>query len=182
MKAMWMRVSFVAAGVVAAAVVLGTNLSQTPQGDRTAAKPPVSASAPATCTCDMKTCHEHAAKLDQVAQALAEARKAADSGDAKAASAAIEKASVNVRELQESMKTMMGKMAGTAASAPAVAAVNFRCPIMGKAIDRANVPERLTRMYKGQKVGFCCGGCPAAWDALSDADKDKKLAECMKPQ
>lgn len=66
----------------------------------------------------------------------------------------------------------------TTASAPAskpAGCVNTRCPIMNKAIDPANVPEPLTRMYKGQKVGFCCGGCPARWDKLTDAEKDAKL-------
>ena len=61
-------------------------------------------------------------------------------------------------------------------SAPSTAkVVNARCPIMGSAIDRANVPDSLTREYKGQKVGFCCGGCPAAWDNLTPEQKDAKL-------
>jgi len=54
--------------------------------------------------------------------------------------------------------------------------VNARCPIMpGNAIDPAHVPDSLTRDYKGQRVAFCCGMCPPAWDKLSDAEKDKKL-------
>jgi hypothetical protein len=60
-------------------------------------------------------------------------------------------------------------------------AVNARCPIMGSAIDPAKVPANLTRPFKGRKVGFCCGGCPAAWDQLSEDQKqaalDKALAE-----
>ncbi len=55
--------------------------------------------------------------------------------------------------------------------------VNTRCPIMGTDIDPANVPANLVREYKGQKVAFCCGGCPAAWDKLSDSEKDEKLAK-----
>jgi len=71
--------------------------------------------------------------------------------------------------------------------APAVAqdqCVNARCPMMGNDIDPANVPAHLTRMHKGKKVGFCCGGCPAAWDALSDAEKEAKLtkAGCSQPK
>ena len=57
--------------------------------------------------------------------------------------------------------------------------VNVLCPIMGSKIDPNAVPESLVREHKGQKVGFCCGGCPAAWDKLSGPDKDAKLAEAM---
>jgi hypothetical protein len=63
-------------------------------------------------------------------------------------------------------------------SAPATV-VNTKCPIMGSAIDPTKVPPSLTREYKGQKVGFCCAACPPAWDKLSDADKDAKLAKVV---
>jgi Cu(I)/Ag(I) efflux system membrane fusion protein len=53
--------------------------------------------------------------------------------------------------------------------------VNARCPIMGGAIDPARVSDSLTRDYKGQKVAFCCGGCPASWDKLTPEQKDAKL-------
>ena len=56
--------------------------------------------------------------------------------------------------------------------------VNARCPMMGSKIDPKNVPDSLTRTFKGKKVGFCCAGCPVAWDKLSDADKQKKLDAC----
>jgi hypothetical protein len=60
--------------------------------------------------------------------------------------------------------------------APAVAkVVNTKCPIMGGAVDPKTVADALTREFKGQKVGFCCGGCPAQWDKLSDAEKEAKL-------
>lgn len=58
---------------------------------------------------------------------------------------------------------------------PAAAAVNDRCPITGNAIDPAKVPAGLTREFKGQMVGFCCGGCPPVWDKLSDEEKQTKL-------
>jgi hypothetical protein len=63
------------------------------------------------------------------------------------------------------------------AKAPATPVVfaNDHCPIMGTPIDPAKVPEGLTREFKGQKVAFCCAGCPAAWDKLSDAEKEAKL-------
>ncbi|MBI5722395.1 MAG: hypothetical protein HZA50_00395 [Planctomycetes bacterium] len=54
-------------------------------------------------------------------------------------------------------------------------AVNARCPILGKKINPDSVPASLTREFKGQKVGFCCGGCPGAWDKLTDAEKEAKL-------
>lgn len=54
--------------------------------------------------------------------------------------------------------------------------VNVRCPIMGSPIDAANVPASLVREHKGRKVALCCAGCPEAWDALSDEEKDAKLA------
>lgn len=62
-------------------------------------------------------------------------------------------------------------------TASAAKVVNSTCPIMGKSFDPATVPDNLTRTFKGQKVGFCCGGCPPAWDKLSDAEKTAKLAE-----
>jgi len=57
--------------------------------------------------------------------------------------------------------------------------VNTRCPIMGSPIDPAKVTAELTREYQGQKVAFCCGGCPAAWDALTDTEKAAKLKSVM---
>jgi hypothetical protein len=62
-----------------------------------------------------------------------------------------------------------------------VKVVNNRCPMTGTPIDPNNVPASLTRDYKGMKVGFCCGPHPAAWDKLSDAEKDAKLAAVMTP-
>ena len=53
--------------------------------------------------------------------------------------------------------------------------VNATCPMMGSPIDPEKVAPELVRMHKGRKVGFCCGGCPAAWDKLSEAQKEAKL-------
>ena len=60
---------------------------------------------------------------------------------------------------------------------PKVEFVNSKCPIMGKPIDPATVPANLVKDFAGQKVAFCCAGCPAAWDKLSDVEKIAKLAE-----
>ncbi len=67
--------------------------------------------------------------------------------------------------------------AAVPATAPAVSAfANTRCPIMASnKIDPAKVPDNLIREHKGQKVAFCCGGCPPAWDKLSDEAKDAAL-------
>jgi hypothetical protein len=67
------------------------------------------------------------------------------------------------------------------AAAAATAVVNTTCPITGGALNPDRVPENLTRVYKGQKIGFCCDGCPAAWDKLTDAEKDAALAKAKKP-
>lgn len=53
--------------------------------------------------------------------------------------------------------------------------VNSRCPIMGSPINRDRVDPSLTRDYNGQKIAFCCGGCPSAWDKLTDTQKQAKL-------
>ena len=60
--------------------------------------------------------------------------------------------------------------------------VNDRCPIMGTPIDPTKVPMALTRRYEGQKVAFCCAGCPQAWDRLGNAERTAKLAlVCPQP-
>lgn len=101
--------------------------------------------------------------------ALDAAQKALDSGDKAAAGAQIAKA----REALAKMQAMMAE------APPAGKFANARCPIMGSPIDAAKVPENLTRQYKGMNVAFCCGGCPAAWDKLTDAEKDAKLEAVM---
>ncbi len=55
--------------------------------------------------------------------------------------------------------------------------LNDRCPIMGTKINPDNVPADLTRVYGQGKVAFCCGGCPAQWDSLTEAQKTAKLKE-----
>lgn len=70
---------------------------------------------------------------------------------------------------------------GNAAQAKSSAAdssakfANTHCPIMGGKIDPSKVSDSLVREYKGKRIAFCCGGCPAQWDRLSDAQKDAKL-------
>ncbi len=52
---------------------------------------------------------------------------------------------------------------------------NTTCPIMGSRIVPERVTAALTREYKGQKIAFCCPGCPEKWDALSEQEKQAKL-------
>jgi hypothetical protein len=67
------------------------------------------------------------------------------------------------------------------AASSKIAVVNTKCPITGGALSSDGVAENLTRDYKGQKIGFCCDGCPAEWDKLTDAAKDAELAKAKKP-
>ena len=101
---------------------------------------------------------KHVAKLKQL---LADAKAAADAGDSKKAAAIIAEAQGLIEKMS---------IGGV---------VNSRCPIMGSKIDPAKVPANLTRSFHGKKVGFCCAGCPAQWDKLSDAAKAKKLHAVM---
>jgi len=61
---------------------------------------------------------------------------------------------------------------------------NVKCPIQGTPINPDKVTDQLIREYKGQKIAFCCAGCPQAWDKLTDAEKEAKLIEALpaKPQ
>ncbi len=61
----------------------------------------------------------------------------------------------------------------------APAYVNDRCPIMGTPIDPTKVTAALTRVHEGQKVAFCCAGCPQTWDQLGNPQKATKLASVM---
>ena len=50
------------------------------------------------------------------------------------------------------------------------APINTHCPVMpDHPIDPA-----VTVSYQGQSVGFCCDGCIAAWNGLSDAERSAK--------
>lgn len=63
------------------------------------------------------------------------------------------------------------------AANPTPAWANVTCPMMGSPIDPKNVSPELVRVFEGKRVAFCCGGCPTAWDKLSEAQKRAKLRE-----
>ena len=82
----------------------------------------------------------------------------------------------------------VGIVVWSATAAPAdepakvVTVVNDKCPMTGKAFDAAKLTDDRIRTFKDMKVGFCCGHCPAAWDKLTDAEKDAKLKAVMKEE
>ncbi len=49
--------------------------------------------------------------------------------------------------------------------------VNPKCPVMGTAMEKM-VPEKMTRMYKAQRFGFCCNVCLGKWDKMTDAERE----------
>jgi hypothetical protein len=98
-------------------------------------------------------------------QSIGQAVKAIESGDRQTELAELTKAVTMLAAIHEALgKHVKSQL------------VNSRCPIMGSAINPESVTANLTRDYNGQKVGFCCAGCPSAWDKLTDAEKQAKLS------
>jgi len=128
----------------------------------------------------MKEIHESAMKCtvnfeknmkdtSDVMGMLDEAVKALDAGNTAGAKEQIEKARKLLNEMNMTQKKNIAKLP----------TVNDRCPITGNQIDMMNTPENLTRIHKGQKVGFCCPNCPPVWDKLTEKEKDEKLAKVI---
>jgi hypothetical protein len=110
------------------------------------------------------------AQLHAALTAIDKATLAVESGDKEAALAAL----AGARKL---VAAAAGRPTGAAAAArPRRRFVNDRCPMMGTKINPAKVPASLTRTFRGEKVAFCCPGCPAAWDELTDVQRAMKLA------
>jgi len=125
-------------------------------------------------------------------ESLERAVKAVESGDRQTELAELSKAVNTLAAIREALgKHVLSEASESkdlSPSTPSAAGVgaqaarpqardlaNGRCPIMGSPIKADAVTANLTRDYKGQKIGFCCGGCPAAWDKLTDAEKQAKL-------
>jgi hypothetical protein len=102
---------------------------------------------------------KHAKCMSDLVAAVDAATKAVESGDKDTALAELKK----IKDL----------LASIHARKPGV--VNVKCPMSGKEIDPAKVPDTQVRDYNGKKVGFCCPACPPEWDKLSAAEKDAKL-------
>jgi len=103
-----------------------------------------------------------------VSQSIDKAIRAIELGDKKAALAELAKA----KRMFAAIDQAIGKLVK-----PEFA--NIKCPIMRSPINPDKVGKNLIRAYKGQKIAFCCGGCPASWDKLSDADKHAKLLKVL---
>jgi hypothetical protein len=112
----------------------------------------------------------HSTNLPMVSQSIDKAIKAVEAGDKKTALVELHKA----QEMLSKINTDIAKHVK-----PKFA--NVRCPIMGAPINPDKVVKNLTRDYKDKKIAFCCAGCPATWDKLTDAEKDGKLAK-VKPK
>lgn len=108
----------------------------------------------------------HLGHIPMVSMSIDKALKALKLGDSKTASAELNKA--------KKMLVVINKAIGKHVK-PRFA--NVRCPIMGAPIKPDKVAKNLIREYKGQKVAFCCAGCPSKWDKFSDSDKTSKLAK-----
>ena len=108
----------------------------------------------------------HVASLGDALKAIDAARMAVEANDKTKALTHLKKA----RELVAASHEAMVK---------AQAVVNVRCPIMGGKVDPKKLSPKLTRTFKGGKVGFCCGQCLGAWDKLSDEDKEQKLRKSV---
>ena len=118
---------------------------------------------------DMET--KHSKHLSMLSKSIEKAIKAVEAGNKAAALAELHKA----QKMLASIKKGTGKHVKSKFA-------NVRCPIMvGSRINPDKVAKNLIRDYKGQKIAFCCGGCPATWDKLTDMEKNAKLAK-VKPK
>ncbi len=111
----------------------------------------------------------HTENLPIVILSVDKAAKAIESGDKKSALAELHKA-----------RKMLITIYGAIGTHVKPQFVNNRCPMMGSAINPEKVTKNLVRDYKGEKVAFCCAGCPSMWDKLTGAQKQSKLAK-VKP-
>ena len=50
--------------------------------------------------------------------------------------------------------------------------VNTKCPVSGEAVD----PSHFV-VFEGRKIGFCCGNCPAKFNADPKKYLDKVVAD-----
>ena len=109
----------------------------------------------------------HTKRMGEMLEAIDKASKAVEAGRKDTALAELKKVRQLVVACQQAMSQRI---------------VNALCPIMGTKLNLDKVTDKLTRMYEGKKVGFCCNNCPAAWDELSAEEKAKKLASSLAPK
>jgi len=58
--------------------------------------------------------------------------------------------------------------------------VNTHCPLMGTPLGKS-IPEKMTRLYEGKRIGFCCTKCLKDWDAMNDKEKKATYEKALKP-
>jgi len=135
-----------------------------PQNARAQSRPAAAATAPVSAaTASIEQIYSR--DLPLVIQSIGQAVKAIESGDKQTELAELTKAVTMLATIHEALgKHVKPQLA------------NSRCPIMGSAIKPDSIAANLTRDYNNQKVGFCCGQCPSAWDKLTDAEKQAKLS------
>ena len=125
-------------------------------------------------------------QVEAVLARLDAAEKAIQSGDSKVALAALADVRASLKQVHDRADKAVASVDGAAkhdhkahkageAKGEVAAYANAKCPIMGSPINPEKVKPALVRSFEGQKVAFCCGGCPAAWDKLSDEQKTAKL-------
>jgi hypothetical protein len=108
-------------------------------------------------------------QIEVILKKIETTQRAVESGDKKSA----------LKELGQT-KDFLNQIREKLVALTAPAFVNTHCPIMGSQIMPDDVTPNLIREYKGQKVAFCCGGCPGQWDKLSDKEKEAKLKDATK--
>lgn len=120
-------------------------------------------------TKDMNVAKIYAQHMPMVSVSIEKAIKAIERGNDKVALAEL--------KMAKNMITAMNAIIEAASKNAKPGFANSKCPIMGSPINTDKVAKNLIREYKDRKIAFCCGGCPAAWDKLSDKEKDAKLAK-----
>jgi hypothetical protein len=110
----------------------------------------------------------HSKHIPMTVMSIDRAKKALESGDKRTVLSELNKA----QQMLTTIHAALGKHVK-----PQFA--NNLCPIMGSPINAAKVTKNLIRDYKDQKVAFCCAGCPATWDKLSNTQKQAKLAKAI---
>jgi len=57
--------------------------------------------------------------------------------------------------------------------------INGSCPVTGKKIDIAKIPDSQILIHDGQRIGFCSTECIPTWDKLSASEKNAKLKKVL---
>jgi len=108
----------------------------------------------------------HSRELPIAMLSIDKAARAIESGDKK----------IVLAELDKALNKLI-TIYGTLGTHVKPQFANNRCPIMGSPINPEKVAKNLVRDYMGQKVAFCCAGCPSTWDKLAEIQKQIRLSK-----